>query len=497
MSTFAMPWLSAAIACTVIAGAAVARAPAPDRARGAASVVAGLMALLGLVAAAWVYGTGGSDRWADPLAIGWIGEARPLFALDALNAALLPFSAVLVLAVLLGSPREHLTPERAGAALFQLAASWALFCALDLGVMAAAWVLGLFPALPARSEGGSTRTTRRIYLAYLFGSAALLSAAIVAIVVVAAQAGIEAPASLVDLESAGIERLQPFAALPLLLVAIVVRKGAFPFQSWIPALSEQLGPTSLTLLNAPQVGAFVLVRVAIPLFPTAMGDALPIVGRVALLAAIYGAVLGLAARDLRRAFGWLAVSQSALVLVGLECIDVDGIAGGLTLWISVGLALTGLAIAIAAVEARRGRRTFDELGGLGIRAPWLGGAFLVLGLSAVGLPGTLGFVAEDLLVHGVLESFPGIGVAIVLATAANGFVVLRAYARTFYGPASARAVVTDAVPRERIALAGLAVLLVLFGLMPRPVITTRAAVAERLAATLSQSAEAPGEGASR
>lgn len=485
MSQLSMPWLSVAIASTVIAGVAVARAPAPDRARRAASVVAGLMALVGLALAAWVYGTGGVERWSDPLAIGWIGVARPLFAVDALNAALLPFSAVVVLAVLVGSPRAQLTPERAGAALFQLAASWALFCALDLGVMAAAWVLGLFPALPPRNGAAATKSTRRIYLAYLFGSAVLLSAAVVAIVVAAARAGVASPASLLDLETAGIERLQPLGALPLLLVAIVVRKGAFPFQSWIPALSEQLGPTSLTLLNAPQVGAFVLVRVAIPLFPSAMGDALPIVGRVALLAALYGAVLGLAARDLRRAFGWLAVSQSALVLVGLECVDVDGIAGGLTLWISEGLALTGFAIAIAAVEARRGRRTFEDLGGLGIRAPWLGAAFVVLGLSAVGLPGTLGFVAEDLLVHGVLESFPGVGVAIVLATAANGFLVLRAYARTFYGPARSGAVVPDAMPRERLALAGLAVLLFLFGLVPRPLIATRAAVAERLAATLT------------
>lgn len=488
MSTFSMPWISLTIAMTAIAGALIGRGSSPDSARRSAGIVAGSATLIGLVAAAWMYGTGAAERWSDPIVFAWIGEARPIFALDALNAALLPFSAVVVLAVIIAAPRAQCSPERVGAALLQLAASWALFCAFDLGVMAIAWILGLLPALPSGRGAPALRSTRRVYLVYLLGSAALLTLGLLLVVVAAARADMVAPASLPDLEAFGVERLHPWGALPLILVAIVIRKGAFPFHSWIPALSQQLGPTPLALLNAPQAGAFVLIRVAIPLFPGAMVETLPIVGRVALVAALYGAVLGLAARDLRRAFGWLVVSQSSLVLVGLECLDVDGIAGAMTLWISIGLALTGFALAIAAVEARRGPSSLDRLGGLDARAPWLGAAFVVLGLASVGLPGTLGFVAEDLLVHGVLESYPGIGVAIVLATAANGYNVLRIYARTFHGPSRAAAAVADVLPRERVALAGLAALLLLFGLVPGPVVATRGGVAQRLAERLAEAA---------
>ena len=323
---------------------------------------------------------------------------------------------------------------------------------------------------------------RRMVAAYMLGSAALLFVAVVLVAVAARRAGVAAPLSLPDLQAVGGAALEPWRVLPLLLTAIVIRKGAFPFHSWIPALSSHAGPAAPALLVGPQVGAFVLVRVAIPLFPEALADALPIIGRVALLAALYGSVVGLAGSDLRRVYGWLVVSQSSLVLVGLECTDADGIAGGLVLWLSAGLALTALGVVIEGVEARIGMRSLDRFAGL--RAPRLGALFLLLGLASVGLPGTLGFVAEDLLVHGVLESYPGIGAVIILATAANGFSVMRAFVRTFYGPVDRDVAVSDVLPRESLVLGGAVVLLVVAGMWPRPIIDTRAPVAERLSALL-------------
>jgi NADH-quinone oxidoreductase subunit M len=131
-----------------------------------------------------------------------------------------------------------------------------------------------------------------------------------------------------------------------------------------------------------------------------------------------------------------------------------------------------------------GRTSFDVLGGLGSRTPWLAAAFIILGMASVALPGTLGFIADDLLVRGVLDSYPGIGAAIVAATAANGFTVMRAGFRTFYGPAPARSVVSDVLGRERLALTAVVVVLVGLGLWPQVVVSTRAPTAQDLAARL-------------
>ena len=486
VSELPLPWITLALVTLAAAALAIGRLRHPDHARRCAVAVAAMATLVGLLAAGWIQGPGEGTRWIEPYAFSPWGEPRPLFALDALAGALLPFTAFVTLVVLLGSPRRQLDPRRAAATIAQLAATWAVLTTLDLSVMAVAWIMGLLPLWSTRRDPSRPRLLPPIHVVYLLGATALLVLAFGLVGVAAHRAGAVAPLSLLELPAIAGRGAIPAGILPLLLVAIAIRKGIFPFHSWIPALAQQRGPLPLALLNAPQVGAFVLVRVAIPLFPSTIVGALPLLGRVALLAVLYGALLGLAARDLRRAYGWLAVSQSALVLVGLECTTVEGITGGLTLWISVGLALTGLALAIAAVEARVGRRSLDTLGGLATRAPWLAAAFIVLGLSAVGLPGTLGFAAEGLLVHGVLESYPGIGIAIVLATAANGFTVLRAALRTFYGPLAPRVQVSDVLGRERAALVALILAVVGLGLVPQAIVSTRSPAAMELAARLAR-----------
>ncbi len=479
MTRLSFPWLTSAIVLTLLIGVLLARVSDPSRARRLAVGAAAALALLGVGATILVHGASADTRWIDPVELAILGAPRPVLALDPLNAPLLAYAAIVVLAVMAGTPRVAFEPTRASAAIIHLAATWTLFLTLDLGLFTAAYVLALVPALPSTQHHRGP-SARRLYLLYLFGSATMIAVAIASVGYAAMRAGVAAPLSLVDLSASTVELRPPWIALPLLLVGVVLRKGAFPFHSWIPALSERLGPLSLILLTAPQIGAFVLVRIGIPLFPEQLAEALPVVARIALVASVYGAALGLVAKTLRRAFGWLVVSQSALVLVGLECTTPDGMAGGLTLWLSVGLALTGLALAIGAVEARIGQRSLESYAGLATRAPRLAATFLILGFASVGLPGTLGFVAEDLLVHGALASYPGIGAAIVVATGCNGFTILRAFTRTFYGPAPSSLAVGDLLPRERLALVGLVVLLVAGGILAGPVVRTREPVAAHL-----------------
>jgi NADH-quinone oxidoreductase subunit M len=221
------------------------------------------------------------------------------------------------------------------------------------------------------------------------------------------------------------------------------------------------------------------VRLVLLPFPGVLHGVTPSVADLALFTAVYGAFLGLAQRDLRRAVGCLVMSQSALVFVGLECDNVEGVAGGLVLWITIGTAMTGLVLAVAAVHARVGPRKLDRFTGLAARAPWLAALFLILGLANVWLPGTIGFVGEDLLVHGVLAAFPGVGIAIILASALNGFNVLRAFTYVFLGPSpSDLPAVGQLLPRERLALVGIVVLLVLPGILPGPFVALRASAAE-------------------
>jgi NADH-quinone oxidoreductase subunit M len=119
------------------------------------------------------------------------------------------------------------------------------------------------------------------------------------------------------------------------------------------------------------------------------------------------------------------MSQSALVMAGLDCTSGTALAGGLLVWLSAGLAFAGLARCVLVLEARRGRLDLTTYHGGYERMPVLAISFLAMGLACTGFPGTLGFIGQELLVDGAGDVFPVMGFAVVIASALTGLAVLR------------------------------------------------------------------------
>jgi NADH-quinone oxidoreductase subunit M len=95
----------------------------------------------------------------------------------------------------------------------------------------------------------------------------------------------------------------------------------------------------------------------------------------------------------------------------------------------------------------------------------LAGAFVFFVFASVGIPGTLGFVGEDLLIHGILSCSRLLGVVFLLVTALNGVTAFRLFSRVFLG-ASPGVPVAPLRASERAATGILVLLLVGFGLLP-------------------------------
>ncbi|HMQ23901.1 MAG TPA: proton-conducting transporter membrane subunit, partial [Planctomycetota bacterium] len=126
-------------------------------------------------------------------------------------------------------------------------------------------------------------------------------------------------------------------------------------------------------------------------------------------------------------------SQTALIAFGLENVSVVGRAGAILAWHVMALATSGFLMTLAAIEARRGALSLVAASGCFARTPRMATAFLLLGLASVSLPLTLGFAAEDLLVQGTVQSYPVLGLAVIVATALNGIQVLRCFFALFTG----------------------------------------------------------------
>jgi NADH-quinone oxidoreductase subunit M len=126
--------------------------------------------------------------------------------------------------------------------------------------------------------------------------------------------------------------------------------------------------------------------------------------------------------------------------------------------------------------------------GLGSRMPRLAVFFAISGLTMVGLPGTLGFAGEDLLLHGVLAKYSWWGAALPVAIALNAYHAFRLFAQLFMGKDGiTRNTTADALPRERWAMSACLAFLVWGGLVPRQVVSLQAPATGALVRTAESS----------
>ena len=281
------------------------------------------------------------------------------------------------------------------------------------------------------------------------------------------------------------------AAFGLLVAAVMLRKGICPAQAWIADLAEGGPAIPTALLLNGHFGALLVARLILPLYPRTAGNLFPVLSWFAMATTLYVAIRALTENSPRRLLSFLALSQSAAILAGLESRTQEGIAGALVHWFVVTVSTAGLFGILRLLEVRFGENlTASRYLGLATHAPRLAVYFAVFGLALVGLPGTLSFCSQDLLIHGTLMSHPVTGVVLPIATALNAVSVLRLFARLFLGKRQTGFThMADALPRERWTLAVGVLFVVLGGLFPGIIVTQRSAEADAVARRMNSATD--------
>ena len=457
MSELSFPFVSAGVVVMLAAAALAAVQRTPGRARVWAAA-GGAGALLLFLLAAWQVTRAGQGHLREP----WL----PLgFGADGLNALPLVLMAALALLSVLLTPRRDAQGLPLAGLLVIAAASSLAYAADHLGWVVAGW---WGTCLPGWLGWFGPRRDRLALAIQLLGCLVLTLAV--------AFTGFDA------LDFSHADRV----GFGLLLAAVVLRKGIFPAHSWVLNAYEHGPLLPNALLFNGHLGALLILRAESTPLESAAQQALDLLAIGALLTALYASVLAIAEQRPRRVLALLSVSQAAFILAGLGSRNVEGITGALVHWMVVAVATTGLVCVLRALEVRCAAvGQTDAPLGLAARAPRLAVFFLVCGLALVGLPGTLGYCAEDMLFHGALASHPFLGIALLVATALNAIHLLRLYSRLFLGrQVRDVAEVPDALPRERWALTACLVFLEAGGLVPAVVTHWRAPVAERLSQSL-------------
>lgn len=249
----------------------------------------------------------------------------------------------------------------------------------------------------------------------------------------------------------------------LFALALLIKEACFPFHTWFPNFVESAPMGVVVAFVSPQVGVLLHLKILSGHLSQTLHWEL---AALAIVTALWGAVLASVQTRLKRVLAYLFISQSGLVAFGLENSTTLGRAGALTAWLLTGLGMAAFAMSIEALQARRGGDiSMLEKGRDFESTPALATSFMLSGLALVGLPGTLGFISEDLLVQGSVAEFSSLAYVLIIVTAINATTIMRSLFSVFSGPKCEVAV--DLNPRERGSMSVVLGILFLLGLCPQ------------------------------
>lgn len=250
----------------------------------------------------------------------------------------------------------------------------------------------------------------------------------------------------------------------LLTAGLLLRCGVFPLHGWAGDLMRRASFGTALLYLAPMSGVYAFVRLVLP---EASDATLQVVSILSLLTAAYAAAMTLVQTEARGFFTYLFLSYSSLVLVGLSVATPISLTGAMCAWLSIQLSLIGLGITLRCVEARIGPVSLTQYHGFYDHMPMLAALFLLTGLASIGFPGTIGFIAGEILLDGVVTASPLVGMLVAVIGALNGIAVLKAYFRIFNGRSRVVYFSIGSRRAERWAISIIAVLIVAGGLFPQ------------------------------
>jgi NADH-quinone oxidoreductase subunit M len=270
-----------------------------------------------------------------------------------------------------------------------------------------------------------------------------------------------------------------------LSLGFAVKVPLFPLHTWLP-LAHVEAPTAGSVLLAGvllKLGTYGFLRLAIPLAPdAALAVGVPLLGTLAAIGIIYGALCAFAQPDIKKLVAYSSVSHLGFCVLGLVALNETGLMGALLQMINHGLSTGGLFLLVGMLYERYHTRMIDDYGGMAARLKVLSVCMVFICLTSVGIPGLNGFVGEMLILAGVYDmDHPTVSGATFAAVIAAGIVLGAWYLftmlmRVFFGPLHEPhhdgGEVADLDGRERAAILHVAIPCLVLGSFPQPVIET-------------------------
>jgi NADH-quinone oxidoreductase subunit M len=371
-----------------------------------------------------------------------------------------------------------------------------VFAALDLFLFYVFWEAMLIPMyFIIGIWGGPERVYAAVkfFLFTLFGSLLMLVAILALGYYASTIPGGYFTTNLVQLYNVGPRMalsLQTWMFLAFAL-SFAIKVPLFPLHTWLPDAHVQ-APTAGSVLLAGvllKMGTYGFIRFCLPLFPHAAFKFVPLLGILAVVGIMYGALVAMVQTDLKKLVAYSSVSHLGFVVLGIFSMTEEGMQGAIIQMINHGLSTGALFLIVGMLYDRAHTRAIADFGGVVKVMPVFSVFFMIVSLSSIGLPGLNGFVGEFLILLGAFKStfFASTAYAVF---AASGVILaavymLWAYQRIIFGKIREGGLyggrtLSDVNRREVLTLGAIVVFIVWIGVYPRTFLSKSAPAVKQL-----------------
>jgi len=256
----------------------------------------------------------------------------------------------------------------------------------------------------------------------------------------------------------------------LLFVGFAVKMPIFPFHTWLPDAHFQApAPVSVLLAGVLlKMGAYGMIRIVILLLPqTSQKYAWVLLG-LGLITLLYSGFMALYETHLKKMVAYSSISHMGLITIAIATMSYEGLSAALFEMLGHAFIIAPLFLIAGFLHHKTGSWQMKDMGGLMQKAPYLSAIFVLAGLGALGLPGTMGFVGELTILLSAIKTY-GVWIAIIaIGSMIGAGYMIWTFRRVIYGEMSSVVENTNFKMNifEFLALIVFTLLIIVFGIFP-------------------------------
>ena len=257
-------------------------------------------------------------------------------------------------------------------------------------------------------------------------------------------------------------------------LGFAIKVPMFPFHTWLPYAHGQAPTIGSVILAAVllKMGTYGFVRFSLPMFPDASVMMITPIAVISIVMIIYTAMVAYAQKDMKQVIAYSSVSHMGIIMLGIFALNSEGIGGSVFQMLSHGIVSGALFMLVGVIYDRRHTKLMSEFGGLASVMPKYAVIFGIMLMASVGLPLTIGFVGEFLVLLGFYDVSPIMTILAGTSIIVGAVYMLSLYKKSFFGPITKEENKTlkDLTPKETWSLIPLVAIVIWLGVYPKPVL---------------------------